>query len=126
MKFEVFMRFFLTFVLIMITGAVLADPPMKTVYSDSSTTKFTWTWPYHTVQKKTYFQDFPYPLGSSYQTSGYGIYRNPEDVSQYRFHNSHLTYKNQWGYFFPDGTRPVKTSTGALFVSPQGYYMQAK
>jgi hypothetical protein len=120
------MRFFLTFIFVIITGMALADPPMKTIYSDSSTTKFAWTWPYHTVQTKTYFQDFPSPMGSGYQTSGYGIYRNPEDVSQYRFHNSYLTYRNQWGYFFPQGTRPVRTNVGSLFVSPQGYYMQAK
>ena len=120
------MRFFLILIFIVMAGTVLADPPMKTVYSDSSSTKFSWTWPYHTVQKKTYFQDFPYSAGNGYQSSGYGIYLNPDDVSQYRFHNSYLTYKNQWGYFFPMGTRPVKTNAGALFVSPQGYYIQAK
>jgi hypothetical protein len=61
MKFEVSMRFFLTLILVMIGGKVLADPPMKTVYSDSSTTKFTWTWPYHTTQKKLTFKIFRYP-----------------------------------------------------------------
>jgi hypothetical protein len=126
MRFEVFMRFFLTLIFLVITGAVLADPPMKTIYSRSSTTKFTWTWPYHTVQTKTYFQDIPSPAGSGYQIVDSGIYRTPVDVSYYRFHNYHLTYQNQWGYFFPPGTRPVKTSAGDLFVSPQGYYMQAK
>ena len=126
MRFEVFMRFFLTLIFLMITGAVLADPPMKTIYSRSSTTKFTWTWPYHTVQTKTYVQDLPSPAGSGYQTVDSGIYRTPEDVSYYRFHNYHLTYQNQWGYFFPPGTRPVRNYGAFLFVSPQGYYMQAK
>jgi hypothetical protein len=120
------MRFFFSLIFLVSTGAVLADPPMKMIYSQSSTTKFTWTWPYHTIRTKTYFQDFPAPEGSGYQTIDSGTYRTPEDVSHYRFHNYHLTYKNQWGYFFPPGTRPVKTNAGALFVSPQGYYLQAK
>jgi hypothetical protein len=97
---------------------------MKTVYSDSSTTKFIWTWPLHTNQTKTFFQDHPSPAGSGLQLS-YG-YAAQEDVSKYRFHNAHLTYKNQWGYFFPPGTRPVKQNGLAVFVSPQGSYLQPR
>src|SRR2546426_7501486 len=38
--------------------------------------------------------------------------------SQYRFHNSHLTYQNQWGYFFPAGTKPVRNNGAVVFKSP--------
>ena len=123
MLLEVFMRFYSLFIFLMMTGAVLADPPMKTIYSDSSTTNFSWTWPYHTNQIKTLVQTHPSLAGSGFKTNTYGTW---DDVSKYRFHNAHLTYKNQWGYFFPPGTKPVKNNGAVLFVSPHGYFIKSK
>ena len=121
MTFEVFMRYFSIFIFLMMMGAALADPPMKTVYSDSSTTNFSWTWPYHTTQSKTLIATHPSLTGSGYKTNLFGT---QEDLSKFRYHHRHLTYQNQWGYFFPAGTKPVKSGTGDFFVTPQGYFLQ--
>jgi len=118
------MRYFLLLILLAFTGAALADPPMKTIYSDKSTTNFSWTWPYHTNQNATWVQTYRAPFGSGYNTRV--NYYTGQDVSYYRFHNPQLTYRNQWGYFFPDGTRPIRNNGAVLFVSPQGYTSQAR
>jgi hypothetical protein len=112
------MRFFLFSFFLILTCAALADPPMKTVYNNSSTTNFTWTWPYHTNQTRTSFRDHPSPTGSFFKTS----YATQEDVSQYRFHNAHLTYQNEWGYFFPSGTRPIQNNGSVFFVTPRSNF----
>ncbi|HTA76611.1 MAG TPA: hypothetical protein VK791_05600 [bacterium] len=118
------MRFFFILISLLATGAALADPPMKTVYSSTSDTHFAWSWPYHTTQTSTSTQTHPAPLGSGYKTNV--NYSTNEDVSIYRFHNPQLTYKNEWGYFFPKGTRPVKNNGAVYFMSPQGFYSQPK
>ena len=121
MRTEVAMKPVLAILFLGIAGMAWADPPMKTIYSDSSTTKFTWVWPYHTVQKGTSFQDKPLPNGSSLQT----VFCTPDDLSRFRYHNAHLTFQNQWGYFFPLGTKPVRSNTGDWFVTLQGYLIQS-
>jgi len=121
---EVFMRLFFILISLLATGAALADPPMKTIYSSTSDTHFAWSWPYHTTQTKTSVQTYPAPLGSGYRTNV--LYCTNQDVSIYRFHNPQLTYKNEWGYFFPPHTRPVRNNGAVYFVSPQGYYSQAR
>jgi hypothetical protein len=122
MMFEVFMRYFSIFIFLIMTGAALADPPMKTVYSDSSTTKFSWTWPYHTTQSKTLVVTHLAPEGSGYKI--FNPYCPQGELSKFRYHHAHLTYQNQWGYFFPAGTKPVKSNTGDFFITPQGYILQ--
>lgn len=110
------MKQFLPILFLLAAGAALADPPMKTVYQSGSTTKFTWQWPYHTTQSSTTYQTQLSPAGSGYRQASAVI---AGDLSQYRFHNSHLTYQNQWGYFFPAGTRPVKIGNGwSTFITP--------
>jgi len=116
------MRFFFIVISFIITGAALADPPMKTVSQSTSSTTFGWYWPFQTTQTRTSTQTHAAPLGSAYKTS----YGTSEDVSKYRFHNSHLTYQNQWGYFFPPGTKPVRNNGAVLFTSPQGYFTQSR
>jgi hypothetical protein len=104
---------------IVIAQAAQADPPMKVIYSTTTTTHFNWNWPYHPVQKYTSVQIKPYRVVSPNKVS----YATKEDVSQYRFHNRHLTYQNQWGYFFPEGTKPVKNGNSAVvFGAPKSYY----
>ncbi len=110
------MKVLLSLLLLFTAGAAWADPPLKTVYQSGSTTKFTWQWPYHTYQTKTTYQYQPSPANSGYRQITQANVN--EDLSNYRFHNSHLTYQNQWGYFFPAGTRPVHVGSWSTFITP--------
>lgn len=99
-----------------IVGApVLANPPMKVVYSTSATTHFNWKWPYHPVEKYTAVQTKPY-----YYT-GRILYLNQEDVSKYRFYFSQRTCRNEWGYFFPPGTKLCPRRPSIIFGDPPAY-----
>ena len=118
------MRSLFILLLLLITDATWADPPMKVVYQKTSSATFGWFWPYHTTQTSTSIQTYPSPYGSSIRQVP--TYLTNEDVSQYRFHNSHLTYQNQWGYFFPNGTRAVQFGTGSAFVAPQSAFIQSR
>ncbi len=81
----------LSFALTLTAGVpVLANPPMKVVYSASTTTHFNWTWPYHPVEKYTAVQTRPYYY------AGRMLYLTPEDFSKYRFYFSQRTCRNEW------------------------------
>jgi hypothetical protein len=118
------MRSVLTILLLFAAGAAWADPPMKTVYQKSSTATFGWFWPYKTTHTTTEISSHPSVEGSGYRQLC--AYPTNEDVSIYRFHNSHRTYQNQWGYFFPAGTRPVRVGSGSAFVTPQSVFIQSR
>jgi hypothetical protein len=117
------MRFFLILISVIVTGAALADPPMRTIYSSKSETHFGWS-PNHTTQTNTLVQTCPSPLCPGYKANVW--YWTPEDVAIYRFHNPQLTYHNQWGYLFPAGTYPVRNYGGVYFVTPPSYYYRAR
>jgi hypothetical protein len=104
------------FALTLIAGVpVLADPPMKVVYSTSSTTHFNWNWPYHPVETYTAVQTKPYYY------AGRVFYLNPEDASKYRFYFSQRTCRNEWGYFFPPGTKLCSKRPAVVFGDPKAY-----
>jgi hypothetical protein len=106
----------LFFTLSLAVGApVLADPPMKVVYSTSATTHFNWKWPYHPVEKYTAVQTKPY-----YYT-GQILNFSQEDVSKYRFYFRQRTCRNEWGYFFPPGTKLCSKRPPIVFGDPQAY-----
>jgi len=81
-------------------SVALAAPPMKTLYSKSVSTNFKWHWPYQTVKTTHYVQTKPY----FYTGRLLNLVRN-EDVSKYRHYYRQNICKNDWGYFFPKGTR---------------------
>jgi hypothetical protein len=83
-----------------VAGEALAGPPQKVIYREGKATKFNWEWPYHTTQTKTYLQTKPY-----YQTRKLVTKYAGENVSRYRHHYQHKTHLNEWGYWFPKGTR---------------------
>jgi hypothetical protein len=118
------MRSLLAILLLLTVGAAWADPPMKVVYQKTSSATFGWYWPYKTTHTTTEVSTYPSPMGSGYrQLCAYYPY---EDVSQYRFHNSHRTYHDQWGYFFPEGTRPIRVGSGSAFVTPHTVFIQSR
>ena len=84
---------------ILSAAAAYAEPPMKVLYSGTSSTKFSWQWPYHTTRTRTLYQtreNVPSrPL----------IYSTGDDPAQYRHYFRQFTYRNEWGYFFPKGTK---------------------
>lgn len=81
-------------------GTVYANPPMKTLYSKSMSTNFKWHWPYQTVKVSNYLQTKPY-----FYTGRLLNIVTSEDVSKYRFYYRQNVCKNEWGYFFPKGTK---------------------
>jgi len=110
------------FLLLLLTGTAWADPPMKMVYQKTSSATFSWNWPYHTTHTTTETQTHFSPSGSALRQVG--VYPNCDDLSRYRYHNPQRTYLNQWGYFFPKGTRPVRVGSGSAFLTPQGNLIQ--
>ena len=108
---------FLTFCFFIIAGAVFADRPLKVVYKKTITRNFSGKWAAHPKQSYTSIQTYP---GSSSQAQKIS-YATRDDVSKYRFHHSHLTYRNEWGYFFPAGTKAVPNNGVIIFKSPNGY-----
>jgi hypothetical protein len=92
---------------------VMAQPPMKVVYSTSTTTHFGWKWPYHPVETYNAVQTKPY-----YYT-GRILYLSQEDVSKYRFHFPDRTCRNEWGYFFEPGTRLCPLHPAIIFGAPK-------
>ena len=104
------------FTLTMFIGIpVLADPPMKVIYSTSATTHFNWNWPYHPVEKYTAVQAKPY-----YYT-GQLMNFTLEDVSKYRHYFPQRTCRNEWGYFFPPGTKLCPKRPAIIFGDPNAY-----
>lgn len=101
--------------LLLVTVPVLADPPLKVVYSSSSTTTFKWTWPYHPVRVYNATQTKPYAY------TGRAIALMGEDVSKYRFHYPERTCHNDWGYFFPKGVKLCPRRPAILFGPPAAY-----
>jgi hypothetical protein len=94
---------------------VLADPPMKVVYSNTQTTHFKWTWPFQTLRTYTAVQTKPY-----YPT-GRIIYMTQEDISKYRFYFPQRVCRNEWGYYFPPGTRLCSHMPAVIFGAPPFY-----
>ena len=98
------MRFFVITLLILIFfasgNASWAGAPMKTLYSKSVSTNFKWHWPYQTVKISNYKQTKPY----FYTGRCLNLVTN-EDVSKYRYYYRQNICKNDWGYFFPKGTK---------------------
>jgi ABC-type sulfate transport system substrate-binding protein len=109
--------FLLTFLCFLLAAAAFADRPLKTVYKKSITRDFKGTWSKHPKQTYTIIQK---SHGSSKQAEKIS-YATRDDVSNYRFHNSHRVYQNGWGYFFPDGTKAVRNNGAVIFKSPKGY-----
>jgi hypothetical protein len=110
------MKLVLTILFLLTVGAAWADPPMKVIYQKSSSAGFSWYWPYKTWHKTTSTQTHVSGSGSGYRTIvDYPTY---DDLSKYRFHNPQRTYLNQWGYFFPAGTRPVRVGSGSALLVP--------
>ncbi len=105
----------LFFALFVVGAPVFADPPLKVVYTTSATTHFNWKWPYHPVEKYTAVQTKPY-----YYT-GRILYLSDEDVSKYRFYYSQRTCRNEWGYFFPRGTKLCPKRPAIIFDDPKAY-----
>ena len=99
----------------LVSVPVMANPPMKVVYSSSSTTHFNWTWPYHPVRVYTAVQTKPY-----YYT-GRLLYLSQEDVSKYRFYYPDRTCRNEWGYFFVPGTKLCPRHPIIIFGDPYAY-----
>lgn len=93
---------------------VLADPPLKVVYSSGSTTTFKWTWPYHPVRVYNATQTKPYYYTGRVLAIG-------EDVSKYRFHYPERTCRNDWGYFFPKGVKLCPRRPAIIFGPPPAY-----
>jgi hypothetical protein len=105
--------FFLSLTLIVGIPAQ-AKPPMKVIYSASKTTHFSWKWPYHPVEKYTAVQTKPYYAGRVF-------YLSPEDVSKYRFYFAQRTCRNEWGYYFPPGTKLCPGRPAVIFGDPKAY-----
>ena len=95
---------------------LLADPPMKVVYSTSSSTHFNWNWPFHPVRVYDATQTKPY-----YYTGRVLYLLSEEDVSKYRFYYPERTCKNGWGYFFPPGTKLCPRRPYIIFEWPKAY-----
>lgn len=90
--------------LLALPKGVLANPPLKVVYSHTETTQFKWQWPYQAARTTTYVQTKPYFY------TGHLLNVSREDLAKYRFHYSQNTYKNPWGYYFPKGTKLGNTA----------------
>lgn len=94
---------------------LLAGPPLYVIGSTTSTTKFTWKWPYRPVQVYTAVQTKPYYY------SGRVLLLSQEDVSKYRFYHPERTAKNDWGYFFQPGVKLTPRRPAIHFGSPTAY-----
>lgn len=106
---------FFSILFFMAVVPLLADPPLKVIYSTSTTTHFNWTWPYHPVRVYTAVQTKPY-----YYT-GRVLYLSHEDVSKYRFYYPERTCHNEWGYFFEPGTKLCPRRPAILFGNPYAW-----
>ena len=96
------------------TGTALwAAPPMKVIYSETVSTKFTWHWPQHTVRTYTTTQTKPY----GYLKHLTNVDANT-NISQFRFHYPELASKREWGYYFEPGTHLYNGTSGPLFGKP--------
>ncbi len=95
------MKSILAGLMLLAASTATADPyyTSKDTYERTVTTNFKWHWPQQTVRTTTYSQTKPY-----YPT-GRALFAGQEDVSRYRFYYRHRTSLNQWGYFFPEGTK---------------------
>ena len=89
--------FFIVFALLIVRA--YADPPLHVLASESHTTHFKWQWPYEPVSTYTSGQTKPY------HTMGRIVYLTHEDLTKYRFHYRQNVYTNEWGYYFPPGTK---------------------
>lgn len=96
------------------TTRVLADPPLKVVYSSGSTTHFNWTWPFRPVRTYYATQTKPYDYTAR-------VLNIQEDVSKYRFYHPERTCRNDWGYFFPPGTKLCPRHPAIIFGAPPAY-----
>ena len=96
------------------TVPVLAGPPLKVVYSSSSTTTFKWTWPFHPVRVYTATQTKPYYYTG--RALAIGV-----DASKYRFYYPERTCRNEWGYFFPKGVKLCPHRPAIIFAPPPAY-----
>jgi hypothetical protein len=109
--------FLLTSFCFILAGAAFADRPLKVVYKKTVSRSFKGNWSKHPKQTYTIIQK---SHGSSKQAQK-GASSTSDDVSKYRFHNSQMVYRNEWGYFFPDGTKAVPVNGGTVFKTPKGY-----
>ncbi len=107
----------LFFTLTMFVGIpVLADPPMKVIYSTSATTHFNWKWPYHPVEKYTAVQDQALLLHRSiHEFYPWKTFLNTATTFRQR------TCRNEWGYFFPPGTKLCPKRPAIIFGDPNAY-----
>ena len=93
-----------------------ANPPMKVISSVTTSTRFDMKWPYHTVTTYNANQTIPY------HTTGRILYLvTHEDVSKYRYHYPQNTCRNEWGYFFPPGTKLCSRHPAVSFGPPDYY-----
>lgn len=77
-----------------------AEPPMKVLYSGTTSAKFSWQWPYHTTRTRTLYQTL-----ENVPATRPLVYMTGDDPAQYRHYFRQFTYRNEWGYFFPKGTK---------------------
>lgn len=84
---------------VFLAAGALQAKPLEVIYHDKVSTKFTWKWPYHSRQTKTYLQTKPYFY------TGRLINVANENVSKYRFYYTQRTGMNEWGYFFKPGDK---------------------
>jgi hypothetical protein len=94
-------------------AALWAAPPMKVIYSEKVSTKFTWHWPQHTVRTYTTTQTKPY----FYVKRLLNLDANT-DIRTLRFHYPDLVSKREWGYYFEPGTHLYNSQSGPLFGKP--------
>ncbi len=105
--------------LLSISGLAWAGPPLHVLYSSTKTTHFKWHWPSETVTTYTAVQTKPY-----YRTGRRMSLVTTEDVSKYRYHYRQNTCQNEWGYFFPAGTKLCYHRPYPMFEKPTSYYQE--
>jgi hypothetical protein len=104
------------FALILLAAAPGRTAPMRVVYSSTKATHFSWKWPYHPVETYTAVQTKPYLY------IGRILNLTHQDLSKYRFHYPNRTCCNDWGYFFPAGTKLCSKRPLVIFKAPNSYY----
>jgi hypothetical protein len=92
---------------------------MKVVSSTTTSTRFDMKWPFRTVTTYNASQTRPY-----YSTGRIVYLVTQQDVSKYRYHNPQNTCQNEWGYFFPKGTK-LCNRRPVISFGPPDYYTVA-
>ncbi len=112
-------KFTVLFSAVLLLAAVpaLAQPPLKVLYSQTTSTHFNWTWPYHPVRTYTATQTKPY-----YYTGRILYLDTHINPAKYRFYYPNRTCKNTWGYYFAPDAHLCNHKPYPVFPRPTLYY----